>query len=57
MVTGPVTVLQLLPPLLETSRVPAAAVSVPRVALSLLRLGVKLMSLVEILLMATVNWA
>ena len=47
MVTAPETVLQDVPPFVETSNVSVAAVSVPSVAVPLLRLGVKLTGAVE----------
>ena len=57
MVTAPVTVLQVLPPSVETSKVLAAGVSVPTVAVPLLKAGVKLTAVVEVLSRLTVKTA
>ena len=57
MLTAPVTVLQVLPASLDTSKVFAAAVSIPSVAVPAITLGVKLTALVETLLRLTVNTA
>ena len=58
MVWTPLTVDQVpAAPVVETSSVPAAAVSVPTVADPLVRVGVNRTLCVEVLSMLTTNWA
>ncbi|MNQ32682.1 hypothetical protein D3C85_460940 [compost metagenome] len=57
MVTGPLTVVQVAPLSVDICSVAASAVSTPRMAEPLLSTGVKLMSVVAVLSMLTVNSA